>query len=75
LCVEAVEQAGLLHDRREGLGLGEVEGGRLVAQHVEAALERGLGGGEVDVVRRDDGHEVDALVGRQRRLASAPVRR
>jgi len=36
--------------------------------HVEPGLQGGLGRREVDVVRRDDGHEVDALISRQSRF-------
>ena len=45
------------------------EGHRLVADDVEPGFEKRLGDREVEVVRSDDGHEVDAGVGRQGALA------
>ena len=50
----AEDDAGLLHDLRQLLGLGQVEGHRLVAHDVEAGLGEGLGDLEVRVVGRGD---------------------
>ena len=62
---QAVEAAGLFDDGREFLGFSQIEGGRLVAQHVESGLQGGLGCREMNVVGRDNRHEVDPLIGRQ----------
>ena len=62
---DAEDDAGLLHDLGQLLGLGEVEGHRLVAHDVEAGLGEGFGDLKMGIVRRGDGNEVDALVGRQ----------
>ena len=47
------------------LGLGQVEGHRLVANDVEAGFDRRLGDFKMGVVRRGDREKVDPLVGRQ----------
>jgi hypothetical protein len=52
----------------ELLGLLDRDRERLVADHVEALLERELRGAVVDVVGRDDRDGVDASFGRQLRL-------
>jgi hypothetical protein len=65
---QSVQASGLLDDGCEFLGFSQIEGGRLVAQHVESGLQGGLGRGKVDVIRSNDGHEVNPLVGRQRSL-------
>ena len=43
------------------LRVGEVRGQRLVADDVDAGLDEGAGDREVQVVRRDDRHRVDAV--------------
>ena len=58
-----------MHDGPQFAALGKREAERLVADHMDAGLEEGLGHGEMRVVARDDRDEVDALVRRQRGLA------
>ena len=53
--------AGLLDQRRELLGIGEVGGQRLVADDVDAGFEKRLGRRIVHVVRRHDRHRLDAV--------------
>ena len=58
------DQAALLHDGAELLAFGQGEREGLLADHVDAGFEEGLGHGVVQVVARDDRHEVDAVAER-----------
>ena len=51
----------LFDEGREFLSLGEIEGQRLVADDIEAGLDRRLGDLEVGVVRSGDRNEIDAF--------------
>ena len=51
----------LFDQGRELFSLGEIEGQRLVADNIEAGLDRRLGDLEVGVVRGGDRDEIDAL--------------
>ena len=55
------DQAALLDDGAELLALGEGERQGLLADHVDASLKEGLGHGVVEVITRDDRHEVDTV--------------
>ena len=58
------DQAALLHDGAELLAFGQGEREGLLADHVDAGFKEGLGHGVVQVVARDDRHEVDAVAER-----------
>ena len=58
-----------LHDGSELLGFGEIEGGGLIENDIEAGFEKQFRGWKVLVVRRDDDDEVEPLVGRHLRLS------
>ena len=73
---QAEDQAARVHQRLQGLGVLQGAGQRLVADDVDAGLQEGLGGGMVQVVRRDDGDGVYAVVARRlrgRHLGEAAV--
>ena len=59
---DSEDDAALLDDADEVLGLLRVVDHRLVAHHVEAGLGEGARHRIVHVVRRDHAHEVDALL-------------
>ncbi len=50
-----------LHRRGERLRVAEVRRQRLVADDVDAGVQKGLGGGKVHVVGGDDRHRLDAV--------------
>jgi hypothetical protein len=58
---DAEDDAGLLHDFGQFLGLGEVERHRLIAHDVEAGLSEGFGDLKMRIIGRGDGNKVDAL--------------
>ena len=62
------DEAGLLDQLHQLLGLGEAVGHRLVADDVKTGIEKSLGDREVGDVGRDDADEIDALVGRKLRF-------
>ena len=55
----------LLYQTAQLLGVLELRCEWLVADDVEATLDEGFGDRKVQMVRRDDGDEVDALISRQ----------
>jgi hypothetical protein len=63
---QAEKVAALFNDFGQLLGFRQVKGGRFVGKHMEAVLERHLGGREVHMVGRHDGDKVHALIGRER---------
>ena len=62
---EAVEQTCFGNEGAEFLRLREIEGRGFVGEDREAMFQRGFGGGEVDMVRSDDGDEIHTLAERQ----------
>ena len=73
---QAEHEAGAAHGPHEVERVVERGGQRLVADDVDAGLEEGLGGRVMDVVRRDDRHDVDAVVARgllRRHLREAAI--
>jgi hypothetical protein len=63
---EAVEALAFFNELLQRLGLLQVECRGLVAEHVEAVFQCHLGGRKMHVVGRDNGHEIHALLHRQR---------
>ena len=62
------DEAGLLDELHQFLGLVQAVGHRLVADDVKAGIEECLGDREMRDVGRDDADEIDALVSRQLRF-------
>ena len=58
---EAENFAGFFDELRESFGVFDGGGERLVADDVEAGFEEGFRGAEVEMIRRDDGDDVDAI--------------
>jgi hypothetical protein len=58
--------SGFRHERTQRLGFRQIEGDRLVANHIEAEFETQLGRSEVFMIGRDDDDEIEpALRGQQ----------